>query len=99
MTKSYLNDFLHADLSLQLSGRRQQSVRLDVSDKIRGRAHQGHAVTEQHEVKIKNTTKTIIFNNNYLKTWRISKRILISPMEIILMSNSFPRDVNMKNNQ
>lgn len=67
MTKSYLNDFLHADLSLQLSGRRQQSVRLDVPDKIGGRAHQGHAVTEQHEVKIKNKTKTIL-NNNYLKT-------------------------------
>jgi hypothetical protein len=56
MTKSYLDDFLHADLSLQLSGRRQQSVRLDVPDKIGGRAHQGHAVTEYHEVQIKNNT-------------------------------------------
>jgi hypothetical protein len=57
MTKSYLDDFLHADFSLQLSGWRQQSVRLDVPDKIGGRAHQGHAVTEQHQFRITKKSK------------------------------------------
>jgi hypothetical protein len=44
LRKSNLNDFFHADFSLEFSGRRQQTVRLDVPDQVGGRAHQRHAV-------------------------------------------------------